>query len=214
MDTGFTSRSFEPSARVAGRKPRWYLRSADEASARSRSRPSEAPELHQTGSGFTLTLSAAVAKGIEEQVLAAIWEFDSREIETGGYLYGHDPPDEDGIWVCFASGPGHNGKHASGQVQLSDPSEIESAFHASLVRQDLIRLGDWHSHPAPDPLPSDADLWAWARHSDAAGVLPYAGLIVTPGEIGWMTPEFHGWVTREDDHGVLVCEPAPIEESW
>jgi hypothetical protein len=32
-----------------------------------------------------------------------------------------------------------------------------------------------------------------------AGGVPYSGLIVMPGEVGWMTPQFHGWVTREDD---------------
>jgi len=53
---------------------------------------------------------------------------------------------------------------------------------------------------------------AWANNSDRAGVLPYASVIVTPGEIGWTTPEFHGWVTREDDQGVLVCEPAKVFE--
>jgi hypothetical protein len=48
-------------------------------------------------------------------------------------------------------------------------------------------------------MPSDVDLANWARHSDEAGGVPYSSLIVTPGEVGWMSPEFHGWVTREDD---------------
>jgi hypothetical protein len=40
--------------------------------------------------------------------------------------------------------------------------------------------------------------------------LPYFGVVVTPGEVGWMTPEFYGWVTREDDRGCLVAEPAVL----
>jgi hypothetical protein len=57
-------------------------------------------------------------------------------------------------------------------------------------------------------------LAAWARHSEDAGVLPYAGVIVTPGEVGWMSPEFHGWITRDHDRGLLVCEPGRIDERF
>jgi hypothetical protein len=56
-------------------------------------------------------------------------------------LVGFYPPDEDGVSVVFASGPGHNGKHASGQVQLSHPSEIEAPVDG------LVWVGDWHSEP-------------------------------------------------------------------
>jgi hypothetical protein len=63
-----------------------------------------------------------------------------------------------------------------------------------------------------DPHREDADLANWARHSDDSAVLPYTGVIVTPGGVGWMSPEFHGWVTREDDRGLLACEPAKIDE--
>jgi hypothetical protein len=34
-----------------------------------------------------------------------------------------------------------------------------------------------------------------------------------PGEdLGWMAPEFVGWVTREDENGVLVCEATQIRD--
>jgi hypothetical protein len=42
--------------------------------------------------------------------------------------------------------------------------------------------------------------------------LPYPSVIVTPGEVGWVTPEFHGSVTREDDRGLLICEPGKIHD--
>jgi hypothetical protein len=29
-----------------------------------------------------------------------------------------------------------------------------------------------------------------------------------------MSPEFHGWITREDDRGLLVCEPGRIDERF
>jgi hypothetical protein len=42
--------------------------------------------------------------------------------------------------------------------------------------------------------------------------LPYSGVIVTPGEVGWMTQELYGWVTRQDERELLVCEPAKVLE--
>jgi proteasome lid subunit RPN8/RPN11 len=95
-----------------------------------------------------------------------------------------------------------------------EPNQVEAACGEILARARLVRVGDWHSHPVRDASPSDADLAAWARHSKDAGVLPYAGVIVTPGEVGWMSPEFHGWITREDDRGLLVCEPGRIDERF
>lgn len=98
--------------------------------------------------------------------------------------------------------------------RLDDRREqVVREFEVSVASR-LLRAGDWHSHPVRDPIPSDADLAAWARHSEEAGVLPYAGVIVTPGEVGWMSPEFHGWITREDDRGLLVCEPGRIDERF
>jgi len=29
-----------------------------------------------------------------------------------------------------------------------------------------------------------------------------------------MTPEFYGWVTREDGRGLLVCQPGWIDERF
>jgi proteasome lid subunit RPN8/RPN11 len=194
--------------------PRWHLRSADETSTRSRSRPSSLPELHETGgSGFTVALSPSVSTAIQEEVLAAIWEFDSREIETGGYLYGLYPADEDRVSIVYASGPGHNGKHGSGRMRLSDPNDVESSFDDTLRRAGLVRVGDWHSHPWDDPIPSDADLRAWGSNSDDAGVLPYTAVIATPApDLGWTCPRLNGWVTREDEQGVLICEPAKVSD--
>lgn len=212
------SRSLEPSTRPSTRRPPWYLSNSEETSRRGRSDPSrpasEAPELRETGSGFRVELTNSVCKAIEQEVLSAIWGFDSREIETGGYLYALYWPDEDRVGVMHASGPGHNGRHGSGQVRLGDPNDVESGFDDTLTRAGLVRVGDWHSHPNDDPIPSDADLRIWGRHSDDADVSPYAGVIVTPGEVGWMTPELHAWITREDDHGLLVCEPGRIEERF
>jgi proteasome lid subunit RPN8/RPN11 len=208
------SRSFEPSARVASRKPAWHLRSSEPAARKHGPSAHEVPELQETGSGFRVKLNATVCKAMEQEVLQTLWQFDSQEVETGGWLYALYAPDDDRVTIAHASGPGHNGKHGGGWTRLSDPSEVEEAFDDALAQARLVRVGDWHSHPVRDSIPSDADLAKWARHSDEAGVLPYSGVIVTPGEVGWMSPEFHGWITREDDRGLLVCEPGRIDERF
>ncbi len=198
------SRSFEPSNRPATSR-------SEETSRRSRSDAS--PELRETGSGFRIELSGGVCAAIEHEVVAAVWEFDSREVETGGYLYGFWPPDDDCVQIVHASGPGSTGEHGSGRVRLSDPSQVEADFAEHLVRAKLVRVADWHSHPWRDPIPSPADIRNWARASEEADVFPYAGVIAMPGEdVGWMAPQFVGWVIREDDNGVLVCEPAVVEQ--
>jgi hypothetical protein len=34
---------------------------------------------------------------------------------------------------------------------------------------------------------------------------------VTPGEdLGWTCPRLDGWVTRENEQGILICEPAKV----
>jgi len=211
------SRSLEPSTtRVASHRPSWYLPSSDEtASVRPRSNGAAraAPELVETPSGFEITLEGMVAQKIKDEVLETLWRYESREVETGGWLYALYRPSEDGVSIVHASGPG-NGNQGSGWVELGAPSEIEAGFDDVLARARLVRVGDWHSHPwrddTPFELPSDADLATWARHSDDAGVLPFVSVIVTPGEVGWMTPELHGWVTREREDCCLVAQPAVL----
>jgi hypothetical protein len=149
---------------------------------------------------------------IERAVVAAIWEFDSREVESGGWLYAHCPADNESVAIVHASGPGPTASHGRGTVRLSNPGDIEADFEDFLVRARLVRCGDWHSHPWRDPVPSRRDLVVWAQHADDSGRLPYAAVIVIPGEAGWMAPEYAGWVIREDGNGVLVCEPAKIDE--
>jgi hypothetical protein len=131
-------RSFEPSNRPATSRSEETLR---------RSRSDASPELRETGSGFRIELSGGVCAAIEHEVVAAVWEFDSREVESGGYLYGFWPPDDDCVQIVHASGPGSTGEHGSGRVRLSDPGQVEADFAEHLVRAKLVRVADWHSHP-------------------------------------------------------------------
>jgi proteasome lid subunit RPN8/RPN11 len=211
---GGGSRSSEPSTRPATRRPRWHLRSRSEETSRQ-SRSDASPGLRETGSGFRIELSLGVCTTIEREVVAAIWEFESPEVETGGYLYAFWPPDDHRVGIVHATGPGPTSQHGSGRVRLSDPSQVEAEFEQRLVQARAGRVGDWHSHPWRDPIPSPADMRRWGRASEEAGVLPYAGVIVMPGEdVGWMAPEYVGWVIREDENGLLVCEPGKIDKRF
>jgi proteasome lid subunit RPN8/RPN11 len=94
----------------------------------------------------------------------------------------------------------------------SQPIEVKAEFEAVLRRAALVHVGEWHSHPTVDATPSEDDRNSWAAVW-ATGFLPYAAVIVTPGELGWTTPKFHGYVTLEDDDGRLVAQPA-IVSGW
>jgi proteasome lid subunit RPN8/RPN11 len=196
--------------RTRGRS--WYLH---EASGRARGDPSgPSPALPQflaaSRAAFTIRLPSSVQTAIEQEVVGAIWRFDRRDVESGGWLFALYGADDDEVRIAYASGPGAGSKHLAGQLTLTRPQEIRAAFPDYLRRSQLVLVGDWHSHPAPDPEPSDADVKAWAKHSRLTASTLYASLIVTPGaDMGWSAPDFHGFITYALD-GRLVCEQSKV----
>jgi proteasome lid subunit RPN8/RPN11 len=81
-----------------------------------------------------------------------------------------------------------------------------------LQRAQLIRVGDFHSHPNGNPQPSAEDRKGWASVLSASGRSRYVGIIVTPSPGDGSGPALHGWVTRTDGApGRYVCEPARID---
>jgi hypothetical protein len=169
----------------------------------------EPDELEATRPPFEIHLTGGVCTSIEREVADAMWRFDGRDVETGGHLFSHYAAEHDEVLVVHATGPGEGSDHGNGSVQLG---AIE--LHDLLAGAGLLRTGDWHSHPSPDSLPSDADKRSWATSLQKRGAAVWASVIVTPRrETGWMAPEFHGYVTREDENGVLVCDPAKVRES-
>jgi hypothetical protein len=173
----------------------------------------EVPELVSAGSGFRIRVAPSALTAIEREVGDAMWRFDEREVETGGYLYALYAPEPEGVRIVHASGPGPSSEHWRTKLRLSQPEQVRAAFPQALGPSLLLRVGDWHGHPVPDPVPSEADLKSWMHSQESAGVSRYVGLIVTPGrEMGWMSPDFHGWVTRQDERGALVCEGAKVSE--
>jgi hypothetical protein len=219
--------SASPAGASQRSRPSWHLE------ARERSRPpaprrpwdvdakdpvrdapeAEAAELEATRPTFEIRLTAGVCTSIQREVVDAMWRFDRQDVESGGWLYAVYPPDVDSVRVVYASGPGPEAKHASGELLLTNPSAASSWVDDVGITSRLRRCGDWHSHPVRDPKPSPKDVSTWETHRRAAGVSHYASLIVTPGkDMGWMAPVFNGYVTHEDEHGVLVCDGAAVWE--
>ena len=81
-------------------------------------------------------------------------------------------------------------------------------------------VGDWHAHPwrsrsDPTDRASDADENAWRNHRETlASCSRHLGLIFTPGaSMGWTCPNYYGYLTHENEDGVVVCEQAAVAEA-
>jgi hypothetical protein len=78
--------------------------------------------------------------------------------------------------------------------------------------------GDWHTHPAiwagdPSDQASESDEEAWKHRLETVTSLSrWVGLIFTTGELGWTNPVYHGFLTHQNEHGVVVCEQATVTE--
>ena len=102
---------------------------------------------------------------------------------------------------------------------------MERSLKRQRPREHLV--GDYHSHPEGDGVPSPADLRAWMRSIEmlvsddppSAWLLGdeitrdcWAGIIVTRSAGGsWMYPQLHAWITRWE-HAGFICEPATLVE--
>jgi len=101
-------------------------------------------------------------------------------LESGGYLYAHQPNRHSSTLVCLVTGPGPSSRHGRGSLQLSDPREVEAEFPDWLPAENFVRVGDFHSHPSGCPTPSRVDREAWAGTLRNRRHPTYASIIVTP----------------------------------
>jgi hypothetical protein len=151
-----------------------------------------------------------VLSQIEKQIHYDNWRHYGG-VETGGLLLSHYEPRTDpaDAYVVRATGPGSDSEHWESSAVLNAGTILRE--NADLIEQGgLLEVGHWHSHRTRsfEPSPDDLSCWSarWANQSGA----PYVGVIVTPGELGWTTPNFHAWVTHRPSRGLLVCEPARV----
>jgi hypothetical protein len=146
---------------------------------------------------FEVRLTADLVWSIEREISATLSTYGI--VETGGYLVSHRSD-----YIVIQTGPGPKSTHAPSRFQLDD-----SAATGWLQSDPLLRIvGDWHLHPSWDGTPSDHDVRGCAAHCTRS-MSHYVGIVATKGELGFMTPEFHGWVAFWDGD-TAVCEPALI----
>jgi proteasome lid subunit RPN8/RPN11 len=155
---------------------------------------------------FEVRLEGQSVRAIEDEIaLVAPYR-----VETGGFLWSHYPNRLHSSLVCYASGPSRFAKHWRSSVRIGAAADVEADFPDHLKRAELIRVGDYHSHPGGTPEPSRQDREGWVAILKSSGRSSYVGLIVTPGVDGG-GPSIHGWVTRTDGGpGRYVCEPASV----
>lgn len=133
-------------------------------------------------------------------------------VESGGYLYAHQPNRYFETDVCLVTGPGPSSRQGRDSLRLSPPHEIEDEFPDWLPAENFVRVGDFHSHPQGTPTPSRPDMEGWATILKRRRHSTYVAVIVTPSPGDGSGPRFHGWVGRMDTYGTsFVVEPARIE---
>jgi proteasome lid subunit RPN8/RPN11 len=138
-------------------------------------------------------------------------------VETGGNLFGHRGLRD--VELIHATGPGEDGKarrfEDSVRISMRD-AQAQSHELERIYGADVVLAGGWHTHPRLVREPSETDrsqALSALDHLSALRWAPYwLDLIVVPNaERGWDMPALVGWVTRRNEWGRAVTEPARIE---
>jgi proteasome lid subunit RPN8/RPN11 len=121
----------------------------------------------------------------------------NRYLEVGGWLYGNSGS------IVFAG----IGEAANPTSAWLDPDEWDAVRR---LAPGLSPIGDAHSHPTGDLLPSDTDMKAWSRGAKLAGGFWY-GLILGPSRDSWSQPSCAAWITVANGN-LPFCEPLQLRE--
>jgi proteasome lid subunit RPN8/RPN11 len=122
----------------------------------------------------------------------------SRYLEASGWLYGHDSGS-----IVFAG----IGEAANPTSAWLDPDEWDAVQR---LAPNLRPVGDFHSHPTGDLLPSETDRRAWARGCKLAGGY-WLGLILGPSRDSWSQPSCASYITVQNGR-LPFCEPLVLVE--
>lgn len=165
--------------------------------------PSAIPPVVLDGPRFTVHLAPHCMDVIERECEAVRQELGAAE--SGGWLYRDHrlaaAPYE--LYVDYATGPGPDAEHGQSAVNLTRHRDMEDAFPDGL-RENVVRIGSWHSHPADDDAwPSSTDLRSARAGFELADGEPFVMVIVTE--------RMYGYVVH-DDAGEVVCSVATVLE--
>lgn len=134
-------------------------------------------------------------------IAGAAWEAIRREtsaaddgLETGGILLGHDAGDH--IRITIAGDPGPNA-HREPKSFLRDLDHAQKLAASAWETDHSQWVGEWHTHPDTEPVPSPIDLDSYAHHlaDPDLAFSHFASLIV--GSINAQTA-VAAWIVTED----------------
>lgn len=125
-------------------------------------------------------------------------------LETGGILLGKDT--NDGVTIGVAGDPGPNAVHKPTRF-LRDLNHAQRIAAAGWEHDQSVWVGEWHTHPRADPMPSAIDLDSYLRHltDDELGFDRFISIIVRPSH---EPPVAACWVVTRD---AATLTPLTIE---
>ena len=128
----------------------------------------------------------------------------SRDVETGGLIWGEWDDAARVVWVTDASGPPPDSRHSAELFLCGHEGTIaENNARIRSTRSTVQYIGMWHTHPVSRPMPSRIDINGMAEILTAGPVPPRKNLLL----IVVVTPETMFW-----EH-LLLFETATMQYS-
>jgi hypothetical protein len=181
-------------------------------------RPRPTVTLQQSATRLLVRLNPRAVRTIQDEIRAQRHAIETRQLETGGGLFGppirgwHQQAHVAVANVAVASRGQNKVEIAYGQIEAKEADLIR--FQDSPLR----RAGCWHCHPTCPAgrvgEPSQTDMQTWLSELDRINqsrrATRYLGIIATAGKRGWTSPQFYGWIVRQDKRNRPICEPATV----
>ncbi|WP_158296575.1 Mov34/MPN/PAD-1 family protein [Nocardioides albidus] len=101
------------------------------------------------------------------------------DLETGGILLGKDT--NGGVTISVAGDPGPNAVHEPTRF-LRDLNHAQRVAAAGWEHDQSVWVGEWHTHPRSNPVPSPIDIDSYLRHlaDDELEFDCFISIIVSP----------------------------------
>lgn len=162
--------------------------------------PARLPHLQggmTTASNLTIEVAANALNTIADEAKRS-----SDGLETGGILLGHDTPRR--ISIRQAGGPGPNAQRGP-RTFLRDRDHAQQLADAAWQEDSSQWIGEWHTHPSTDLIPSYLDLNSYLRHlrDPELHLDRFLAVIVGLGPSGGITAVT--WLITEDR-----AQPVPL----
>jgi proteasome lid subunit RPN8/RPN11 len=146
---------------------------------------------------YQVSLGASAGRLIREEIGR------ERYLETAGWLFS-DPRDSN--LIVAATGPGSDGVLSPSSVQIGS----EGIDRVKGLAPHLVLVGDWHSHPSADTLPSETDRRAWQRGCELTRS-HWIGLVYAPAADMWSQPQCDAFITIGSGKS-FFCERLRLRE--